>query len=224
MSNSLRDQLLKAGLVTQQQVDEASQPKPKPQPRQEHRQTSTKGKHDPKHAPRDGQAATPTPQKPSNRPNQRPARPKPPTTASNQTKDDLEQFYKAREQAERTERAEEERRQREIAARRKQTREQINTLIKDNLQNIAEAEVRYNFVVGENIKYLYVTETQQQALASGELAITFMEGKRCLIPLTVAQQILSLDPDKIIVINQPDASEEPSLVKPDDQPEEYPSV
>ena len=209
MSNSLRDQLLKAGLVTQQQVDEARQPKPKPQPRQDARQTTSKSKPEQKQAPRDGQAA-PQPQHAPRVP--RPPRPQ--NAPKQQSKDDLEQFYKAREQAERVERAEEERRQREIAARRKQMREQINTLIKDNLQNVDDAEIRYNFVVGDNIKYLYVTETQQQALADGTLAITFMEGKRCLIPLTIAQHIQERDPAKIMIINQPDAGVLPPMERP----------
>ncbi len=118
---------------------------------------------------------------------------------------DLAQFYEARAKTEREERQQEEQRQREIAARRKQTREQVATLINENQQNVDDAEIRYNFVVGENIKYLYVTEAQQQDLADGKLAITFLGGKRCLIPLDTAQQILALDPDKLIVINTPEA-------------------
>ena len=47
-------------------------------------------------------------------------------------------------------------------------------------------------------------------LANGELALTFLEGKRCIIPLETAQAISVLDPDKIIIINQPEA-ESPEL-------------
>ncbi len=195
MANSLRDQLLKAGLVTQKQIDDANQPKPK----NPARPANTKTKHPGRPQSPDNQP-TNAPPKPTT--NQRPTRPAKPATKP----DELEQFYKARESVERAERIEEERRQREIAARRKQTREQINTLIKTNVQNIEEADIRYNFVVGENIKYVYVTEAQQTALANGELAITFMEGKRCLIPTETAQAILALDPDKIIVINTTDSA------------------
>lgn len=188
MANSLRDQLLKAGLVTEEQVEKASQPKPKP----------------PKQAP------------PKNRPpqqQQRPVQPpKPPQPKENKAssppkkdKSDLAQFYEARAQIERDERREEEQRQREIAARRKQTREQVATLVSANLQNVDDADIRYNFVVGDNIKYLYVNEQQQQDLAAGKLAITFLAGKRCLIPVEIAQQVLALDPDKLVVINTPDS-------------------
>lgn len=184
MSNSLRDQLLKAGLITQKQVEEANQPKPKasrPQPPK-----------NAKPAPRQDKSPSVAPQPPK-----APA-------ANPKENNDLAKFYKARDQLERNEREEEERRQREIALRRKQTREQVRALITNNLQNVEDAEIRYNFVVGDNIKYLYVTEQQQQALADGQLAITFMEGKRCLIPIAVAQEILALDASKIVIINQPE--------------------
>jgi len=179
MSNSLLDQLLKAGLVTQERIEQAKQPKPKaPQQKVHKNKPPVVANLAPK---------TPAPAK---------SKPKPAS--------ELEAFYKAREQAERSEREEAERRQREIALRRKQARTQIRTLINENQCNVEEAEVRYNFVIGENIKYLYVTEQQQQALADGLLAITFMDGKRWLIPADTAQQILTLDPDKAIIINHPE--------------------
>ena len=92
-------------------------------------------------------------------------------------------------------------------------REQVATLINGNLQNVDDAEIRYNSVVGDNIKYLYVTEQQQQDLADGALAITFL-GKRCLIPLETAQQILALDPDKLVVINTQEEPLTPSPLPP----------
>lgn len=190
MAHSLRDQLLKAGLVTEAQLEKANQPKPAPS-----RQAPPRDK-----APRRDNRPTVAPEKPQRTENKAP-RPAP------KEKSDLEQFYAARAKTEREEREQAEQRQREIAARRKQTREQVAALISANLQNVDDADIRYNFVVGDNIKYLYVTEAQQQALAAGELAIIFLGGKRCLIPLDIAQQILALDPDKLIVINSP---EEPS--------------
>lgn len=190
MALSLRDQLLKAGLVTQEQVEQANQPKPKHTGKPQ-----AKGKPAPKRPPPAPEAAAPRPVKPTVS--------KPAKQAS-----DLEQFYKEREQLERNERAEAERIARERAAIKKQTREQVRTLLSTNLLNIDDAEIRYNFVVGDNIKYLYVTEQQQEQLASGELAITFMEGKRCLIARDIAQQLLALDPTKLVVINH--AEENPT--------------
>lgn len=190
--NSLRDQLLKAGLVTQEQVDQAALAKPS-RPKAAHQPTGTPCTERPAKQPKDGQRH---PAHPNRAQQQRPKSPK--TEPS-----DLEQFYQARAELERQERLAEEQRQREAAARRKQVHEQVANLIQANLQNVEEADIRYNFVIGNNIKYVYVTAQQQQDLADGKLAITFLAGKRCLIPAAIAQQIRELDPDKPIILNDP---------------------
>lgn len=186
MANSFQEQLLKAGLVTQEQIEKANQPKPKPVEKIPNKNRNT-AKSRPNPVPRP--QANPQPVKAA----------KPPKPQS-----DLEQFYKERAQLERNEREETERLARERAARKKQTREQVHALIQGHVQNVDDAEIRYNFVVGDNIKYVYVTEAQQQALADGTLAITFLEGKRCLISAEIAAQLLTLDPGKLVILNHPD--------------------
>lgn len=179
MANSLQEQLLKAGLITQQHMEKAKQPKPKP------------------------------PEKPTNQNKPKPAQPahtQPRPTPKPRQPSDLEQFYKERAQLERSERETAERAARERAARKKQTREQVRTLLATHMQNVDDADIRYNFVIGDNIKYLYVTEAQQNALAAGTLAITFLEGKRCLIPSNIIPQLHELDPSKLVVVNQPESN------------------
>jgi hypothetical protein len=187
MSNSLRDQLLKAGFATQAQVDKAEQEKlqraqpKKPQERSDKREQSRPSKP---------QATVPAP---------KPKKPAP------KQGEDLAQFYSARDKLEREEKLEQERLQREASERKKQVRQQVKTLLEGQVLNNTDADIRYNFVVGETIKYLYVTTEQQTQLAQGQLAITFLEGKRCLISLELAQQIKAIDPDKLIVIADPNA-------------------
>ncbi|MEN9435039.1 MAG: hypothetical protein RLZZ422_2628 [Pseudomonadota bacterium] len=187
MSNSLRDQLLKAGFATQAQVDKAEQEKlqraqpKKPQERSDKREQSRPSKP---------QATAPAP------------KPKKPAQKQGE---DLAQFYSARDKLEREEKLEQERLQREASERKKQVRQQVKTLLEGQVLNNTDADIRYNFVVGETIKYLYVTTEQQTQLAQGQLAITFLEGKRCLISLELAQQIKAIDPDKLIVIADPNA-------------------
>jgi hypothetical protein len=187
MSNSLRDQLLKAGFATQAQVDKAEQEKlqraqpKKPQERSDKREQSRPSKP---------QATAPAP---------KPKKPAP------KQGEDLAQFYSARDKLEREEKLEQERLQREASERKKQVRQQVKTLLEGQVLNNTDADIRYNFVVGETIKYLYVTTEQQTQLAQGQLAITFLEGKRCLISLELAQQIKAIDPDKLIVIADPNA-------------------
>lgn len=214
MSNSLSEQLLKAGLITQTQIDQAEQAK------QQQKEKAKEAREQAKHKPsKPNRAATPA--KPS-RPAKTERAPSDVEVKQPQNKptkqrnaSDLEQFYRERNNLEREEKEAEEKRKRELAERKKQTRQQVRELISANLKNIDDATTRYNFVVGETVKYLYVTEQQQRELADGVLAITFLEGKRCLIPSEVAQQILAIDPDKLIVLNQGGAESE-ELVVPEE--------
>ncbi|HPE59121.1 MAG: DUF2058 family protein [Thiothrix sp.] len=205
MSNSLSEQLLKAGLITQDQIDKAAQQK---QQRREKARTDRTGKpaHKGKSSKpgpvRSGPAAAATPAATAQSPapeQSKPARPR-------RKPSDLEQFYKERAELERHEREAEEKRRRELAERKRKTRKQVRELLAGAALNTEGAEIRYNFVVGETIKYLFVTQAQQQQLARGELAITFMDGKRCLIPKTTAAAIHALDPDKLVIFCQDDGS------------------
>lgn len=209
MSNSLSEQLLKAGLITQTQIDQAEQAK------QQQKEKAKEAREQARHKQsKPNRPSMPTkPHKPVAKPEtaKTETEKQPPTKPTKQrSPSDLEQFYRERNNLERQEKEAEEKRKRELAERKKQTRQQVQELISANLKNLEEASIRYNFVVGETVKYLYVTEQQQQELADGVLAITFLAGKRCLIPAAVAEQILAIDPDKLIVLNQ--AGSESELV------------
>lgn len=202
MSNSLSEQLLKAGLITEEQVTQAEQNRQQQKDKARARANTRKkdgnasGKPSKNEAQRD-KARKP---KPSQAPN---SAAKAPSSSPKQSASDLAKFYRERDHLERQEREAEEKRRREKAERKKKTRQQIRELIAANQVNVADASIRYNFVVGETVKYVFVTEQQQVDLAAGSLAVTFMDGKRCLIPVAVAAQIHELDPDKLVVINDP---------------------
>jgi uncharacterized protein YaiL (DUF2058 family) len=116
----------------------------------------------------------------------------------------LADLYRQRNNLERKEREEEIRKKQEAARLKKQNRKKLRDLIGKHTQNVENAEVRYNFVVGSTVKYVFVTEEQQEQLSNGKLAITFMDGKRCLIPPELKDEILALDAEKIIVVAAPD--------------------
>lgn len=215
MSNSLSEQLLKAGLITQAQIDQAEQTK------QQQKEKAKEAREQAKLKPaKPNRNFTPKPHKPAAaKPEgvttpQADKQPAPNKPAKPRKSSDLEQFYRERNELERQEKAAEEQRRREMAERKKQTRQQVRELISAHLKNVDDAAIRYNFVVGETVKYLYVTEQQQQDLAAGTLAITFLEGKRCLIPSEIAEQILVIDPDKLIVLNK-EGMETEELVVPE---------
>ena len=199
MSNSLSDQLLRAGLITQEQIAKADDDKQKQKER-------ARAKFKKKASSPQAQAKNKT-AKPANKP--KPAK-KPTKEAS-----DLAKFYQQRNQVEQAERTAEEKRKREVAERRRKTRKQIRQLIEGNVKNDEEATIRFNFVVGETVKYLFVTEEQQTQIAAGELSITFMDGKRCLISSEIGEQILALDPDKVMVRFTDDGSDSDYFPIPD---------
>ena len=162
--SSLSDQLLKAGLVTEDQVKKAAE-----KPKKVNKSFQKKAK------------------------NSRPRK-------ANQEASDLAQFYTQRATQEKNEKQEARRKKLEAQKLKKETNDKINKLISDSLLNDEAASIRYNFVVGTTIKYLFVTEEQQQKLADGEIAITFMGGKRSLIPAETAIQIRKLNPNKIVIV------------------------
>lgn len=164
---SLSDQLLKAGLVTEEQIKKAIE-KPKI------------FKKEPKKATKQNEV-------------------KP--LKNKKADSDLAQFYKQRASLENSEKQEQLRKKQLAAKLKKETNDKINKLINDNLLNDETAEIRYNFVVGTNIKYVFVTEQQQRDLADGNTAITFHNGKRALVSASIAKEITQLNPEKIVILN-----------------------
>ena len=176
--SSIRDQLLKAGLVTEEQVKHA-ETKPKPSGKKNNKPSNKHSKAKPQ-----SKKATPA--------------------AKKKELSDLELFYKERESTEKAEQAEQDRARKEAARIRKQNRAKIGALIRDNAQNDEAADIRYNFVVGSSVKYLFVTEAQQALLSAGQLAIAFLGEKRCLISPEVGEQIKAIEPSRIVILFDPE--------------------
>lgn len=172
MKNALQEQLLKAGLATEDQMRKPARQKSKPPAK--------------------------------NR--KKPARKKPAAAAvsKDDSNIDLRAAYAERRRDE--QRAEEEARAQ--AALRKANKLKVNKLIESSAQDTTGGTISYQFLVGKNIKKLWVTEQQRDDLVSGELGITFLGGKRCVITKAAADEINVLDPKKIIVIHKPEDGQE----------------
>ena len=178
--SSIRDQLLKAGLVTEEQVKQA-ETKPK----------SVKKNTKPNNKNKTAKSGS-SPKKRAEKP------------AKTHEPSDLELFYKQRSATEKAEQAEQEKQRKEAARIRKINRAKIGALIRDNAKNEESADIRYNFVVGSSVKYLFVTEAQQALLSAGELAIAFLGERRCLITPEVADQIQAIEPSRLIIRFEPE--------------------
>ncbi len=157
MKNALQEQLLKAGLATEKQINKANA-------------AINKGK---KQAPR----------KPKNQ--------------RGKQESDLAKAYTARQKVEKEEHAEKQR----LAAQKKAHKALIDALIRDNTQNRKEADIAHQFLVGSNIKRVFVTSDQKTQLQNGLLGIVFRKSARCIISREIADKILALDPNKTLFIN-----------------------
>jgi len=168
--SSLRDQLLKAGLVTKEQVKK-SETKP-------NRRKNINNKTKPKHK-------------------KQPQKGKPKRELS-----DLEKFYHQRSSAEKKERQEEKKAKEETLQLKKERNVKISRIINENMLPVDDATERYNFVIGTAVKYIYVSSKQQEELANGKLALTFLKGKCRVISTDTAQKIKEIDSKRLIVQQQ----------------------
>jgi uncharacterized protein YaiL (DUF2058 family) len=164
--SSLRDQLFKAGLVTEEQVKQATI-KPK------RHTTSPKEKR----------------LQPKKNTNKRPKK----------ERSDLEKFYHQRSRIENKERQQAKKAKEEAAQRKKERNIKISHLINESMLKVKDANERYNFLVGTTVKYLYVSEIQQQQLADGKLALAFLKGKCRIISIDIAAKIREIDKNRLII-------------------------
>lgn len=194
MSDSLRDQLLGLGF------------KPAPKPERK-----------PERKPQPGK-----PGQPSNRPHGRHSgksgaagngRPggKPQVPSGQQDRGgkregdiDLAKAYAIRAQKEKDERIEAERQKQEEARLRREAKAKLETLLKDQALNDANAEIARHFPYGGKIKRIYVNDTQLKALNAGELGVVQLNGRYLLVTAEVLAQAeatfapsvaLKVDPD-----------------------------
>ena len=104
-------------------------------------------------------------------------------------------------QAEKVARDRELNQQRKQAAEQKAINAQIKQLIQINRIKDFEGKVGFNFVDGSQVQRLYVTETLQDQLTRGSLAIVKLEGSYDLVPAGVAEKIKLRDPSCVILCN-----------------------
>lgn len=146
-------------------------------------------------------AANQKPEKRTKKPRNQGLKKPPRANKSNKKKDnDLASAYAARAKQEQQEEADKQAQARQ----RKQNKARLRKLVQEHTLNENEAEIAYQFVVGSNVKKVYVTATQREQLIGGQLAITFVDGKRCIVTSAIADQVRVLDPEKIVIQNHPD--------------------
>ena len=220
--NSLRDQLLKVGLVTEKQAKQAAQqeqqrqfrnrpPKPKDPPR-----PPQQGNH-PGSGQRGNQGANPRQQAPqpaaaAPRPAQHPVQ-SAATLAAQQA------------QAAKVARDQELNRKREEKAKRRARIAEIEQIIEQNRVPRLETEDYYSFIDGKKIRRMSVDAERREKLTSGILAIVRYKGHYAVVPKETAERIRERDENMVVPTVQPKdgapaeaAAEDPykDFVVPDD--------
>ena len=186
MAESLRDQLLKSGLV--------SQLKPaKPMPA--HASTS---KPPGGEKPRGKSQATDHKQK------QKP-----------RDRDDIDlgKAFALRNQAESRERQRAQHEQEQRAREKKERRLKLATAVAGKSLNAEDADVARHFQHGDKIRRVYVTAAQLPLLNGGELGVVQHSGRMLLVTREIALAVQVIDPDQLLLLvdpNQPDDDDVPA--------------
>ncbi|OOG38699.1 DUF2058 family protein [Rhodanobacter sp. C05] len=196
MADSLRDQLLKSGIVKQVQVDRAQtdrarEDKRRPAPPQSGKpQRKGEKPHTSAHA-------------------VRPSR-------QSQQDIDLARAYAIRAQTEASERKRAEQEVAEQARLRRERKLKIQLLLDGKTLNKAEADQPRNFEYGGKIRRVHVDAAQLVALNAGEIGVVQQAGRYFLVSREIAEQVRDIDPQQLALLIDPAAADAGDDGVPDD--------
>lgn len=175
MADSLRDQLLKSGLVKKLKAEAPPRPA----------------------APVQKAKAPPAP--PQRARPQAPAKPK----AAHEM--DLASAYARRAQAEREERGRAQREVERIAREKKERKQKLAALLDGKALNAADADMPRHFPHGNKIRRVYCTKQQLEQLNRGELAIVQLAGRYLLVTRQLALDAQAIQAETLVLLCDPDA-------------------
>ncbi|MBO9662446.1 DUF2058 family protein [Dokdonella sp.] len=171
MSESLRDQLLKAGFV--------AKPQSKPQPQKRPQQA----------------------QRPQQRPQQQQRgqqQQRPPRRESGEI--DLAKAYALRDRNDRDERERAQREAEQRAREKKERKQKLAALLNGKGLNQATAEIPRHFPHANKIRRIYVTAEQLPRLNGGELAVTQFAGRYLLVTREIGLAAQTIDPEALVLL------------------------
>ncbi len=177
MADSLRDQLLKSGIVKQVQSERVREPR---------RPSSNGGKAA-------GKAANSSPSQTSRR------------SASSQQDIDLARAYAMRAQTEARERKRIEQEAAEQARLRRERKQKLQQLLEGKALNKPDAEHPRNFEYAGKIRRIRVDSAQLAALNAGDLGVVQQGGRYLLVSREIAEQVRSIDSRQLALLVDPDA-------------------
>lgn len=174
MAESLRDQLLKSGIVKTVPSERMREPR-RPAP-------ASPGK----------------PQRTRSKPHA------PPRKHQGQQDIDLAKAYALRTQAEARERKQVERESAEQARLRRERKLRIQQLLEGNALNKADTEQVRNFEYAGKIRRIHVDSAQLAALNVGELGVVQHAGRYLVVTREIAVQVRDIEPRQLALLVGPD--------------------
>lgn len=187
MGDSLRDQLLKSGIVKQVRDE--------PRPPQTHGKTVRPGAG--KSGGKGGKGG-----KPGDRPSGRPdahskERPR------DQAEIDLARAYAMRAQTEAAERKRAEQEAAEQARIKRERKAKVQQLLEGRALNKVDADQARHFEYGGKIRRVYVDAAQLVALNAGELGVIQQAGRYVLVARELAEQVRAIDASVVALLVSP---------------------
>ncbi|MFC5580164.1 DUF2058 domain-containing protein [Rhodanobacter terrae] len=179
MADSLRDQLLKSGIVKEVQKNRVQQDRV----REPKRPPPPSGK----------------PARQGGKPQSHAARP----SGQSREEIDLAKAYAIRAQTEANERKRIEQEAAEQARLRRERKLQIQQLLDGKALNKAEADQARNFEYGGKIRRVHVDAAQLAALNAGELGVVQQGGRYLLISRDIAEQVRAIDAHLVALLVDP---------------------
>lgn len=176
MAESLREQLLKSGIVKQVQPDRERVPK------------RATGPFSGNSAHQRGRPKTPA------------------AKAQTQQEIDLARAYALRAQTEAQERKRQEREAAERARQRREDKLKIQRLLEGKALNKPDAEQPRNFEYGGKIRRVHVDDAQWAALNAGQLGVVQQAGRYLLVSREIAEQVRDISPRQLALLIDPDAT------------------
>jgi hypothetical protein len=183
MSSSFADQLLKAGLVSENDINKAEEDK-KQRAAQRKAGKANKGKR-------------PTSKRPAPKKSTNPV-------SGEVANAEVSKVIGASKAS--AEKAQVKKAQQAFAENRRIMNMKINELLKDQPveepadESQGDTPVKFSYVYDGKVRGIYVSDTQQKRLAAGELAVTVIKAKTILIPVALAEPLLAIDPKRFIHI------------------------
>ncbi|HEY4144467.1 DUF2058 domain-containing protein [Pinirhizobacter sp.] len=214
MAESLRDQLLKSGIVKQVHEEKRQQQAQAPRKPRPAGANAGKGRPDASGNAKGGQVNRGQGNRGQGNRGQgsRPEGARLPSSSEM----DLARAYAIRAQAEATERRKAETEAAEQARLRKERKRKLQSLLEGKALNKPDADQVRHFTYGEKIRRIYVDAGQLVALNAGELGVVQHGGRYVLLPRAIIDEVAALAPGLVALLVRPGEYVEADDGVPDD--------